>query len=118
MLNYIRLLKFKDQVTDEDIGELEKLLEALPNSIVEIQMYEFGRNVDRRPDAYDFAITALFANEAALARYIHHPKQDLVREKTDRMCAKSVSVAFFGSDAGSLRERPPADWLLGDDWPH
>ena len=116
MLNHLAMLKFKNQTTDTDIEELEKHLDELPNSIVEILMYEFGRNVMDAPGAYDFAVLALFANEEALDRYLQHPRHRSVVEIIERMCKSVITVDFFGSDAGSLREKPPENPLL-DDFP-
>ena len=116
MLNHLTLLKFKKPTTDAAVEDLSSDLDALPNSIVEIQMLEFGRNVIRTPRSYDFAVWALFANEETLARYLQHPKHLLVVEKIEQMSDSVVTVAFYGSDAGCLRERPPVNWLTGDDF--
>ena len=117
MLNHVILLKFNRQATDSAIDGLEKDLDQLPNSIVEIQMYEFGRNVVQTGDAYDFAVVALFANKEALQRYLQHPAQRLVMEKIDRMCERVITVDFYGSDAGSLRDKPFDYLLLENDFP-
>ena len=45
MLNHVVLMKFKAGVSRAEVDALEKNLDALPNMIVEIQMYEFGRDV-------------------------------------------------------------------------
>ena len=116
MLNHLTLLKFKTPAEDAAIDGLEIDLDELPNSIVEIQMYEFGRNVIRTPHCYDFAVLALFANEEALSRYLKHPAYLRVMQKIERMCASFITVGFFGSDAGSLREKPPSHMLLEDDF--
>ncbi len=116
MLNHLSVLKFKSQTTDADIKDLEKDLDELPNSIVEIQMYEFGRNVSHTPNAHDFAVLALFANEDTFDRYLRHPEHVTVREKIERICESVITVNFYGSDAASLREKPLTSWVLGDDF--
>ena len=69
MLNHVVLMKFNSGVKESDIKELEDLLDDLPNKITEIHSYEFGRDIIRSPDSYDFALVSLFANPEALERY-------------------------------------------------
>ena len=116
MLNHLTLLKFNNRTTDSDVDGLEKELDKLPNSIVEIQMLEFGRNVISAPTSYDFAVWTLFANEDTLDRYLQHAEHLAVMEQIKRMSAHIVTVAFYGSDAGILRDKPPVNWVLGDDF--
>jgi hypothetical protein len=104
MLNHVVLLKFKPGVAEADIDELEKQLDALPNSILEIQMYEFGRDVVKSERSYDFAIVSLFANETALERYLTHGEHVRVAAKLKQLCENIITVDFFGTDAGSLRK--------------
>ena len=116
MLNHVTLLKFASRATDADVEELVNDLDRLPESIVEIQMLEFGPNVMPTPRSYDFAIVALFANEETLGRYLQHPHYRAVEDKIEQMSERIVRVDFFGSDAGSLREKPFDNWVLGDDY--
>ena len=116
MLNHLTLLKFNSATTDTDIDDLAKTLDTLPNSIVEIQMLELGRNVVSAPTSYDFAVWALFANEQTLDRYLQHPEYVAAMEKIQQMTEHIVTVAFYGSDAGILRDKPPVNWVLGDDF--
>lgn len=95
MLSHVVSLKFKPEVTEADIDELEKSLDELPNAIVEIQMYEFGRDVLRTERSYDFAIVALFANKEALQRYQRHPEHLKVSAKLKILCESVVTVDFF-----------------------
>ena len=45
MLNHVVLIKFKKDVAEKAIQELEDFLEELPNKIFEIHSYEFGRDI-------------------------------------------------------------------------
>ena len=62
MLNHVVLMKFKAGVSRAEVDELEKNMDALQNTIVEIQMYEIGRDVILSDRYYEFAIVALYAN--------------------------------------------------------
>ena len=45
MINHVVLIKFKSKVTGDEIDDLEKRLDDLPNQIIEIQAFEFGRDL-------------------------------------------------------------------------
>ena len=109
MLNHVVLMKFKPEVSEEDIRELEKALDALPNKIMEIKVYEFGRDVLGSERSYDFALLALFANRAALERYQSHPDHLPVAAKIGTMCANVVTVDFACAD-GSAAEAGSPEW--------
>lgn len=108
MLNHVVLLKFKPEVAEAEIRDLEKALNELPNRIMEIKMFEFGRDLLRSERSYDFALVSLFPDLRALERYQKHPEHLPVVEKVKSMCTSVVTVDFAGSDAGSLEAGTPA----------
>ena len=73
MITHVVMMKFKPEVTAEDIDELEALLDRLPDRIDEIQSYDFGRDVARSERSYDFALVSVFANLDTLKHYQVHP---------------------------------------------
>jgi hypothetical protein len=110
MINHIVLLKFKTSVSEVDIEELERMLDDLPNKIIEIHTYEFGRDLVRSARSYDFAIVALFANLDTLERYQSHPQHQPIVKKIQEISERVNTVDFEGSDAGSTTiERPALD---------
>jgi hypothetical protein len=109
MLNHVVLMKFKPDVSEEDIHSLEQALDDLPNKILEIKMYEFGRNSVPSDRSYDFALIALFANPGALARYQKHPDHLPVVAKVQSMCSNVVTVDFDGSNASATEAGSP-EW--------
>ena len=115
MLNHVVLMKFKPDVSDADIDNLEQVLDNLPNVIVEIQMYEFGRDILRTERSYDFALVSLFSNQQALQRYQQHPAHVEVGSRLKALCEQIVTVDFFGTDAGDLKSKTPLESLIGDD---
>ena len=102
MISHLVLMKFKPGVSEVDIEELEKLLNELPNQIIEIHAYEFGRNLLRSKRSYDFALTALFANLEALNRYQKHPHHAPVARKIEEISENIVTVDFEGPQAGPI----------------
>lgn len=104
MINHIVLMKFKPDISDDAIHDLEKSLDDLPNKIVEIQAYEFGRDQVHSEQSYDFALVSLFANLEALKRYQEHPAHLKVLQKIKRLVENILVVDFEGSDAGDIKK--------------
>ncbi len=94
MLHHIVLFKFKPDTGEERIAALETMLEALPDQIIEIQLYEFGRDVVRSDRSYDFALVSGFANLAAMQRYQVHPEHQKVIALVREICEDVRAVDF------------------------
>lgn len=109
MIHHLVMLKFKSGVDQEQIDALEVLLEDLPNKIVEIHLYEFGRDLLHTDRSYDFGLSALFANLEALDRYQKHPEHQKVLEKIRAICDDVITADFNGSQTGGSRQGEP-DW--------
>ncbi len=107
MLNHVVMMKFKPGTTEEQITSLEKMLDDLPNRIVEIHTYEFGRDVIRDERSFDFALVSLFANPEALQRYKTHPAHLEAVEILEKLCEQMITVDFYGTDASSLKNYTP-----------
>lgn len=107
MLNHIVLIKFKKNVSEKDIQDLENLLEELPNKIFEIHSYEFGRDIFHSDRSYDFALISLFANIESLQRYHAHPDHQTVLKKIQTISENVFSVDFMGTDASDFKEKTP-----------
>jgi len=107
MLNHVVLIKFKKDVTEKAIQELEDLLEELPNKIIEIHSYEFGRDIIHSDRSYDFALLSLFANMESLQRYKDHPDHQTVLNKILSISESIYAVDFMGTDASDFKEKTP-----------
>ena len=115
MLNHVVMMKFKPGVSDTDIGNLEQKLDDLPNKIVEIQMYEFGRDILHTERSYDFALVSLFANPEALQRYQVNPHHIEVVNLLKELCEHITTVDFFGTDSGDLQSKKSIESPFDDD---
>lgn len=104
MINHVVLIKFKSGAKDDKIDDLEKGLDDLPNQIVEVQAFEFGRDLIHSERSYDFALVSLFANLEALRRYQEHPAHLKVLQKMNRMSEDIITVDFEGTDAGKIKK--------------
>jgi len=97
MLKHVVLFKFKPEVKEADIVELEKRLAALPGAIPEIREYVFGRDVIRSERSYDFALVSGFADLKAMERYQKHPDHLPVLDLVRRICGAVLAVDFHQS---------------------
>ena len=97
MLKHVVLFKFKPDVKEADIADLEKRLAALPGAIPEIQEYVFGRDVIHSERSYDFALVSGFADLKAMERYQKHPDHLPVLELVKRICSTVLAVDFTHS---------------------
>jgi hypothetical protein len=104
MINHVVLMKFKPDVSNDQIDDLEKSLDDLPNQIVEIQAFEFGRDLIHSERSYDFALVSLFANLEAQRRYQEHPAHLKVLQKMKRLSEDILTVDFEGTDAGKIKK--------------
>lgn len=94
MIKHVVMLKFKKDVQESGIGELEKKLGALPGVIPEIKSYEFGRDIVRSERSYDFALVSVFKDTESLKIYQVHPRHQEVLKTVKDLC-ESVIVADF-----------------------
>ena len=94
MITHVVMMKFKPEVSDNEIGELEALLDGLPDKIDEIQSYDFGRDIVRSERSYDFALVSVFANLDTLKHYQAHPAHQVVVKKLAGMCAQIAAVDY------------------------
>ena len=95
MLKHVVLMKFKADVVEKDISDLERGLGALPEKIPEILGYEFGRDVVGSERSYDFALLSSFADLEALKRYQVQPDHQIVLKQVLRMCDSILAVDFL-----------------------
>ena len=116
MINHVVLMKFKPDVDDAAVDDLEKSLDDLPNKIVEIQAFEFGRDRVHSEISYDFALVSLFANLEAAKRYQEHPAYLKVFQKITRLSENIIVVDFEGIDAGDIKKDEEGALLSRFNW--
>ena len=74
MVRHVVMMKFKSDVKDEQISQVEKGLGALPGIIPEIKFYEFARDEVKSDRSYDFCLVSAFENYESLKTYQVHPE--------------------------------------------
>jgi len=111
MISHIVAMSFKAGVTAAQIEGLERQLDALPNAIVEIHSYEFGKDLVRSPRSYDFGLVAIFANLESLQRYQSHPEHLKVLATIGQICQSVVTVDF---EYATLKSQQPSTGAQSD----
>ena len=94
MLKHVVFVKFKKDVPESAIAEIEKVLGELPDIIPEIMEFEFGRDVLRSERSYDFALVSEFENLETLQRYQVHPAHQKVVAKLKEVWDSRFVVDF------------------------
>jgi len=94
MITHVVMMKFKPEVSGNEIDELEALLDGLPDQIDEIQSYDFGRDIVHSERSYDFALVSVFANRDTLKHYQVHPAHQVVVKKLGDMCERIAAVDY------------------------
>lgn len=94
MVKHIVFMKFKANVGDAEISDLERSLAALPPVISEIKEYVFGRDVVHSERSYDFALVSSFTDLEALKRYQVHPNHQEVVKKVVAVCDSILAADF------------------------
>lgn len=94
MITHVVMMKFKPEVSDNQIDELEALLDGLPDKIDEIQSYDFGRDLLGSDRSYNFALVSVFANFDTLQHYQEHPAHQVVVKKLGGLCEHIATVDY------------------------
>lgn len=94
MIKHVVLMKFKPEVTEEQVGDVEQNLDALPGAIPEILSYDFGRDVVHSERSFDFGLVSSFSDLEALKRYQEHPDHQAILGKLKSLCDQIIVVDF------------------------
>jgi hypothetical protein len=75
LLRHVVLFKFKDDTTDEQVGQIERAFCALPDKVDAIYDFEWGTDVsvENRQQGFTHCFFVTFRSEADRAKYIPHP---------------------------------------------
>lgn len=95
MLKHVVFLKFKKDVPESAIVEVEKGLGGLPSAIPEIKDFVFGRDVVRSERSYDLALVSSFEGVDELKRYSDHPAHQAVVVKIRAISESILAVDFY-----------------------
>jgi len=73
MIRQITLIKFKPEVSADDIKRFGEGFSKISRVVDGIKRFEFGPNLKLIENAFDYALVADFDSEKAWKAYIDHP---------------------------------------------
>ncbi len=75
LLRHVVLFKFKDDTTDEQVRQIERAFNALPNKIPAIHDFEWGTDVsvENLQQGFTHCFVVTFRSRADRAKYLPHP---------------------------------------------
>ena len=75
LLRHVVLFKFKDDTTDEQIGQIERAFCTLPSKIQAIHDFEWGTDVsvENLQQGFTHCFVVTFRSRADRAKYLPHP---------------------------------------------
>ncbi len=94
MVTHIVMIKFKEGTTKDEILEIKKDLEALPNTIEGLKSMEVGLNFASSQRAMDLVLTTKFDSKEDLKFYATAPTHEAVKVKIKK-CAEYTRVVDY-----------------------
>ena len=100
MFRHVVMVRFSDDMTDEQKDALRAGLGRLPEVIPEIRSYRFGGDVGLNEGNFDFVVTADFDDAGGYVGYRDHPEhKKLVAERLGPFVTERAAVQFEWSAA-------------------
>lgn len=94
MIKHLVLFRFKSETSQADREAFLAMLNGLPGKISEVLSFDAGFDVVRSPRSFDLALTATYADLAALDRYAKHEHHLPVVARSREICEQVVSVDY------------------------
>ena len=95
MIRHVAMFRLKPDAPADAAKSLEEGLFLIAQTIEEISAYTYGPDLGLRDGNYDFAVVAVFENEADFRTYVDHPDhQAFIRERLTPVVAERVSIQF------------------------
>ena len=95
MFRPVVMMRFSDDMTEEQKEAVRDALRRLPEIIPEIRAYRFGDDLGLRDDNFDFAVTADFDDVESFVVYRDHPDhQKAIAEFIAPIVKRRAAVQF------------------------
>lgn len=95
MFRHVVMLRWTEDMTDQQKDALRGGLARMPEVIPEIRAYRFGEDAGLNPDNYDFVVTADFDDAAGFVAYRDHPDhKKLAAELIGPFVVERAAVQF------------------------
>ncbi len=98
MIKHIVMWKIKEEAEGktkkENLLEVKKLLESLPQKIAEIQSLEVGISVDPLGSGYDLILSSTFDDLDSLEKYQQHPEHIKVSDFIGKVRSERAFIDY------------------------
>jgi hypothetical protein len=95
VFRHVVMVRFTDDMTDDDRAALRAGLARLPDLIPDIRAYRYGPDAGINEGNFDFVVTADFDDAQGYVTYRDHPEhQQLVKERLAPFVASRAAVQF------------------------
>jgi len=97
LLRHVVLFKFKDETTDEQVGQIERAFCALPDKVDAIYDFEWGTDVsvENRQQGFTHCFFVTFLSEEDRAKYIPHPAHKAFGEMLGPYLEKVLVIDYW-----------------------
>jgi Stress responsive A/B Barrel Domain len=100
MLMHCVNVRFKNDVTPEQVAALDAAIGALPGQIDLIRRIDHGPDIGERPTNADYAMVVEFDDAEAFFAYRDHPAhQSLARDHFLPLAESTLSIQFLTTSA-------------------
>ncbi|MEY9213411.1 Dabb family protein [Thermobifida halotolerans] len=93
-IRHIALFRWTEDVTPEQVEQVEKILGGLPGAIPELKSYSFGADLGIGTGNHDFAVVADVEGESGFLAYQNHPDHQAALRVIRPMLADRAAVQF------------------------
>ncbi|MGB0111879.1 MAG: Dabb family protein [Ilumatobacteraceae bacterium] len=95
MIRHVVMFRWSEARAEDELQRLGAALDALPGLIPGVVSYQHGRDLGLADTNYDYAVTGVFADAAALAVYRdHEAHQRFLADHIVGRTADRVAVQF------------------------
>jgi hypothetical protein len=101
MILHIVLFKWKEGVTKEQVDAIDAAMAKLPAAIPQVKQLHWGSDVHFREGNADWALAAIFANQADWQAYQVHPEHQAIVQNL---------VAPILASRAAIQIPAPASW--------
>lgn len=95
MIRHIALFQFSEDVTHEDIIELDAALARIPALVSTVKSFDCGADVGITDGAWDYGVVAEFDSAADYSAYATHPDHVAIVERVVKpMITDAARIQF------------------------
>lgn len=100
MILHLAFFRWNDDVSDDDVARLTRMLRDMAAELPMLRAYECGPNLRLRPGDVDYAVVATVDDEDALAEYLDSDAHRRIYDALLGRMLRDRSAVQLQADAG------------------